>query len=97
MANTASEKLNEHLSSRAESPCSPFLLSSESETDLTAESLEEASWTVQDSEKLYCVKGWGNPYFSVNQAGHIAVHPLGGTFFWPCRNTDGASGSRDEH
>jgi len=81
MATIAKEKLQEHLTSRAASPNSHFLLASESETDLTAESSSQASassWTNEDSEKLYCVQGWGKPYFSVNDAGHIAVHPLGG-------------------
>jgi len=34
-------------------------------------------WTVQDSECLYQVKGWGEPYFSVNTEGHVQVSPLG--------------------
>ncbi|GGA33619.1 biosynthetic arginine decarboxylase [Okeania sp. KiyG1] len=34
-------------------------------------------WTIEDSEKLYRIQGWGNPYFSINSAGHITVSPKG--------------------
>ena len=34
-------------------------------------------WTIEDSEKLYRIQGWGEPYFSINAAGHITVSPLG--------------------
>ena len=33
------------------------------------------SWSVEDSEKLYRIRGWGEPYFSVNAAGHVTVSP----------------------
>ena len=39
--------------------------------------LEEQLWSVEDSEKLYRIKGWGEPYFSVNAAGHVTVAPQG--------------------
>lgn len=32
-------------------------------------------WKPIDAEKLYHLRGWGQGYFSVNAAGHIAVHP----------------------
>ena len=35
------------------------------------------SWTIEDSEKLYRIEGWGEPYFSINAAGHITVSPQG--------------------
>jgi arginine decarboxylase len=35
------------------------------------------SWTVEASEALYQIAGWGEPYFSINQAGHVMVSPLG--------------------
>lgn len=35
------------------------------------------SWTIEDSEKLYRIHGWGEPYFSINAAGHITVSPKG--------------------
>jgi arginine decarboxylase len=34
-------------------------------------------WTVEDSESLYQIRGWGEPYFSVNEAGHVIVAPKG--------------------
>jgi len=35
------------------------------------------SWTIEDSEDLYRIKGWGDPYFSINAAGHVTVSPQG--------------------
>ena len=32
-------------------------------------------WTIEDSEELYQIKGWGEPYFSINAAGHVTVSP----------------------
>ena len=32
-------------------------------------------WTVQDASELYEVARWGNGYFSINEAGHVQVHP----------------------
>jgi arginine decarboxylase len=34
-------------------------------------------WTAADSMDLYNIHGWGNDYFSVNDRGHISVHPGG--------------------
>ena len=33
------------------------------------------AWTVHDASELYEVSRWGNGYFSVNEAGHMQVHP----------------------
>ena len=35
------------------------------------------SWTIADSAELYNIKGWGEPYFGINQAGNITVSPPG--------------------
>lgn len=35
------------------------------------------SWTIENSEALYRIEGWGQPYFSINAAGHITVSPKG--------------------
>jgi arginine decarboxylase len=35
------------------------------------------SWTIEDSEELYRIQGWGEPYFSINAAGHVTVSPQG--------------------
>ncbi|AFY60143.1 biosynthetic arginine decarboxylase [Synechococcus sp. PCC 6312] len=41
-------------------------------------SLESApAWTVEDSENLYRITGWGEPYFTINSAGHVTVSPKG--------------------
>lgn len=38
---------------------------------------DPAPWTIEESEKLYRIQGWGEPYFSINAAGHITVSPKG--------------------
>ncbi|MDJ0680147.1 MAG: biosynthetic arginine decarboxylase [Xenococcaceae cyanobacterium MO_167.B52] len=35
------------------------------------------SWTIEDSEQLYGIEEWGEPYFSINAAGNITVSPQG--------------------
>ncbi|MBD2578153.1 biosynthetic arginine decarboxylase [Oscillatoria sp. FACHB-1406] len=35
------------------------------------------TWTIEDSEELYRIKGWGDPYFSINAAGRVIVSPQG--------------------
>jgi arginine decarboxylase len=35
------------------------------------------SWTIENSEELYRITGWGEPYFSINAAGHVTVSPQG--------------------
>lgn len=32
-------------------------------------------WSVEKSAALYQISGWGNPYFSVNELGHVQVQP----------------------
>jgi arginine decarboxylase-like protein len=32
-------------------------------------------WTPQHAARHYHVRGWGAPYFSVNDAGHVQVTP----------------------
>jgi arginine decarboxylase len=36
---------------------------------------ETRRWTTSDAADLYEVQGWGKGYFSVNDAGHVCVHP----------------------
>lgn len=38
---------------------------------------QSSRWTIQDSEALYRIEGWGAPYFSINEAGHVTVSPMG--------------------
>jgi len=37
--------------------------------------LPESDWTVARSAELYQIRGWGDPYFSINDRGHIEVRP----------------------
>ncbi len=37
----------------------------------------KAPWTIEDSEDLYRIQGWGEPYFSIDTAGHVTVAPQG--------------------
>ena len=32
-------------------------------------------WTIDDSARLYSIQRWGQGYFSINEDGHVAVHP----------------------
>jgi len=34
---------------------------------------QQDSWTIAQSEKLYNIRGWGEPYFSINQQGNVIV------------------------
>jgi arginine decarboxylase len=38
---------------------------------------ELRAWTVGDSTELYNVAGWGRDFFSINEAGNVAVTPAG--------------------
>jgi arginine decarboxylase len=38
---------------------------------------KNGSWSIEDSENQYRIKGWGEPYFSINAAGHVTVSPSG--------------------
>lgn len=40
-------------------------------------------WRIEDSEELYNITGWGRPYFSVNDQGHVVVTPKEG-----CKGVD---------
>ncbi|MDJ0706994.1 MAG: biosynthetic arginine decarboxylase [Leptolyngbyaceae cyanobacterium MO_188.B28] len=37
----------------------------------------QPAWSIEDSEALYRIQGWGEPYFSINAAGHVTVSPQG--------------------
>jgi arginine decarboxylase len=34
-------------------------------------------WSIEQSAELYRLQGWGEPYFSINGEGHVAVSPNG--------------------
>ncbi len=46
-------------------------------TEIEPIEVQAQSWTVEDSEELYRIEGWGEPYFSINAAGNITVSPQG--------------------
>jgi arginine decarboxylase len=52
-------------------------LAAQDATFSTTAQLPKKSWTIEDSEKLYRIQGWGEPYFSINEAGHVTVSPKG--------------------
>lgn len=43
----------------------------------TATAPTKPGWTIEDSEQLYRIEEWGNPYFSINTDGHVTVSPQG--------------------
>jgi arginine decarboxylase len=43
--------------------------------DTTTSTSATRAWSVHDASELYEVPRWGNGYFAVNAAGHLAVHP----------------------
>ncbi|MEZ2225610.1 biosynthetic arginine decarboxylase [Microcoleus sp.] len=57
-------------------PTIPNLVTPDTTLSTTAP-IPQKSWTIEDSEKLYRIQGWGEPYFSINAAGHVTVSPKG--------------------
>lgn len=47
------------------------------QVEQSVNSSHSRTWTIEDSEELYRINGWGEPYFSINAAGHITVSPQG--------------------
>ena len=41
----------------------------------SAPALTPPGWTVESSAELYQIRGWGEPYFTVNADGHVEVRP----------------------
>jgi len=39
--------------------------------------MSKKKWTISQSEDLYHIKGWGQPYFSINRRGQVVVFPHG--------------------
>ncbi|MBP0001154.1 MAG: biosynthetic arginine decarboxylase [Cyanobacteria bacterium SID2] len=37
----------------------------------------DEKWSIEQSEELYRIRGWGEPYFGINAAGHVTVSPQG--------------------
>ncbi|MDB9525126.1 biosynthetic arginine decarboxylase [Oscillatoria sp. CS-180] len=51
-------------------------LRSQVKSDLEVSS-PPSRWKIENSEELYRIQGWGDPYFSINAAGHVTVSPRG--------------------
>ena len=64
-----STDLNGSASSLESTPPSPDIRNS----DLS----EQTGWDIEESEELYRIKGWGEPYFSINSDGNVTVSPQG--------------------
>ena len=39
--------------------------------------MSTSDWSIEKALQLYNLPGWGAGYFSINQKGHVIVHPLG--------------------
>ncbi|MEL7523454.1 MAG: arginine decarboxylase, partial [Cyanobacteria bacterium J06553_1] len=46
-------------------------------SQLASVSQSASEWTIETSEELYRIKGWGDPYFSINAMGNVTVSPQG--------------------
>ena len=40
--------------------------------------MKDSDWSIDKSANLYGLNFWGKPYFSLNQEGHVQVHPKKG-------------------
>ena len=59
------------------SPKKPQTIVASENNLLNQHKQNQQNWTIEDSENLYGIKGWGEPYFSINAAGNIMVSPQG--------------------
>ena len=64
------------IDSQAE-PNSTFKQSDDAVQKACLQADRHSSWTVADSAKLYNLEGWGEPYFTINQAGDVMVSAQG--------------------
>jgi arginine decarboxylase len=69
----------ENIANIAPQPKSIGLRKGKASTLVPANRMESqpSGWNIEDSENLYRIKGWGEPYFSINAAGHVTVAPKG--------------------
>ncbi|MDA0268817.1 MAG: biosynthetic arginine decarboxylase, partial [Cyanobacteria bacterium] len=63
--------------SRQAGSATPKRAQDQNELNPTVADSSVRSWTIEDSEALYRIQGWGEPYFSINAAGHVTVAPKG--------------------
>ena len=50
---------------------------SEKEAKKNGDYMSKKKWNAKQSDDLYRISGWGQPYFSVNRNGDVLVHPKG--------------------
>ncbi len=48
-----------------------------SNTTKSSQAIQPEEWSIEQSEELYRINGWGDPYFSINAVGHVTVSPKG--------------------
>ncbi|ACG73211.1 arginine decarboxylase [Anaeromyxobacter sp. K] len=48
----------------------------EQRSDATT-AMAAADWSIERAAQYYNVSGWGAGFFSINEKGHVAVHPMG--------------------
>ncbi len=62
---------------RSEISRDPLASAPKEEASQDAKLPKKKAWTIEDSEQLYRIPGWGEPYFGINSAGHVTVSPKG--------------------
>ena len=50
----------------------PVVVNVETATDLSS---QDPTWSTADAARLYGIDDWGQGYFAINEAGHLAVNP----------------------
>jgi len=73
------DRSNSHTGDQAARPKDglPDSLSELSNSANAIDSAAQDTWTIEDSEETYRIKGWGEPYFAINANGHVTVSPKG--------------------
>ena len=72
-----SEVSKPEISESSKSANASSLSSTRTQSDRSTAEPPEQAWAIEDSEELYRINGWGEPYFSINAAGHVTVSPKG--------------------
>lgn len=62
---------------RSEISRDPLASAPKEEASPNAQLPKKKAWTIEDSEQLYRIPGWGEPYFGINSAGRVTVSPKG--------------------
>ncbi len=76
MAEAVVSKTDHKESHRTASP-EKAQTATKSNTAKSLQAIEPEEWSIEQSEELYRINGWGDPYFSINAVGHVTVAPQG--------------------